>query len=110
MVYTYSKLSLFLTWFCHTTSIILNGGVCYYSYLLYFNSSCDVISIYNLECLLYTVRTGTRAPGTRTRYRLTSVQFPVAVCPLNERTGRKSLREKGLPVSTYSVFGSSTLA
>ena len=28
---------------------ILSGGVCYYSYLLYFNSSCDVISIYGLE-------------------------------------------------------------
>ena len=31
------------------TYCILNGGVCYYSYLLYFNSSCDVISIYGLE-------------------------------------------------------------
>ena len=30
---------------------ILNGGVCYYSYLLYYyiDSSCDVVSIYNLE-------------------------------------------------------------
>ena len=30
---------------------ILNGGVCYYSYLLYYyiDTSCGVVSIYNLE-------------------------------------------------------------